>query len=394
MEKSLLQSSLLVKYLKLYEKSPRSRAFAPLAEAYRSLGMVDKALEILKKNISHHPNYTMGYIVLGACYVDIGQYPLAYATLRPIVARERDNFRLQKLFGWVCENLDNKEEALETYKALLFLNPKDLEIAAKVEFLSKHDRPIIDLESELISDENGLSVESTKIENDEDRGFLVATFNNSNSPNIQEVKKSEVDELSLWKEFNFKKDVNTSKESLEGEKLDTDKLRQEIQIESKSENKIESKNTTPPLMTHTLVDLYLRQGHVQKGIEILEQIILKNPQDQRSKDRLEKLQQEYNSNIKIDENKLEQKTDKKDADVIIKKAASLLAECDDNESQEKNTDALMDFFDKKVKNIDELFFKEEEEKKKANLKHKQKLESLLIAIKERAEDKKKNAEKI
>ena len=122
MQKSGLTSPLLVKYLDAYEKNPKSRVFAPLAETYRKLGMRDKAFEILKQGIKNHPSYLMGYLGLAFCYKDIGKLELAYSTIRPFVESSRDNIRMQKLFGSICYELNYFEEALDTYKFLLFLN--------------------------------------------------------------------------------------------------------------------------------------------------------------------------------------------------------------------------------------------------------------------------------
>ena len=57
------KSALLTKYKYLYEKNPRSKVFAPLAETYRKLGMYKEGIQILRDGIKIHPSYTLGYIV-------------------------------------------------------------------------------------------------------------------------------------------------------------------------------------------------------------------------------------------------------------------------------------------------------------------------------------------
>ena len=118
------RSSLLSKYSLMYDKNPRSRVFAPLAETYRKLGMLDEAMQILKEGIRNHPSYTLGYIVLANCYFDIQNFELAYNTIRPFVAKNLENITMQKLFAKTCINLGHLEEALQTFKYLLLLNPK------------------------------------------------------------------------------------------------------------------------------------------------------------------------------------------------------------------------------------------------------------------------------
>ena len=135
MQKQNSYSPLLLKYLKAYETNPRSRVFAPLAETYRKMGMGEKAMAILKEGIKNNPGYTLGYLGLSFCYFDQEQYSLAYTTLRPLVGESRDNLRLQKLFGNVCLQINHLEEALETFKYLLFINPRDVEVAKHVKIL-------------------------------------------------------------------------------------------------------------------------------------------------------------------------------------------------------------------------------------------------------------------
>lgn len=126
------QNPLLEKYKRLYEGNPHSTVFAPLAECYRKMGRTDKALSILREGIKANPDYLLGYLSLGQCYYDLEQFSLAYSTLKPLIEKNRENIKLQRLFAKVCENTAREGEALEAYKGLLFLNPKDSEAAYKV----------------------------------------------------------------------------------------------------------------------------------------------------------------------------------------------------------------------------------------------------------------------
>ncbi len=128
-------SSLLSKYSRLYEKNPRSRVFAPLAESYRKLGMVEEALTVLKEGIKRHPTYVMGYTVLAHCHYDLQNFELAYNTIRPFVSDNLENISLQKLFAKICVNLGYLEEALQTFKYLLLINPKDEYVSEQVKLL-------------------------------------------------------------------------------------------------------------------------------------------------------------------------------------------------------------------------------------------------------------------
>lgn len=55
-----------------------------------------------------------------------------------------------------------------------------------------------------------------------------------------------------------------------------------IKEEIHDEIKQTETNDCAPLVTHTLVDLYCGQGHIEKALEVLEKILLFNPNDQKT----------------------------------------------------------------------------------------------------------------
>ncbi|MBT3584768.1 MAG: tetratricopeptide repeat protein [Halobacteriovoraceae bacterium] len=259
-------SPILRKYLKTYEEDPRSRVFAPLAESFRKMGMVEKALAILRDGIRYHPTYTMGYLGLAFCYKDLAQFNLAYTTLRPLVSDNRDNFRLQKLFSEVCLELGNEPEALDTLKYLLFINPRDQETAEKVKSLEK---------GQVISEPEVPELES----------FSIETM--TTGPVFGEEKIDEWIQLDLSGPEAAAESTLTDQQTEEQSNWDM--------VDLKSKGRPEPIATTAPeaegpVITHTLVDLYYSQGYVDKAIEILEKILALNPGDERSSKRLEELQ--------------------------------------------------------------------------------------------------------
>ncbi len=160
---------LFEKYLKLYEDNPRSKVFAPLAECYRKMGRKDKSLTILREGIKNHPDYLLGYLGLAQCYFDLEQFSLAYKTLKPLIEKNRENIRLQRLFAKICENINYESEALEAYKFLLFLNPKDSEAAFNVR---KLEDPILRKESFLKKEE----VLQENTENEDENNWETINF--------------------------------------------------------------------------------------------------------------------------------------------------------------------------------------------------------------------------
>ena len=285
-----IKSPLLSKYLSAYKKDPRSRVFAPLAELYRELGEVEKALDILKNGIKLHPTYNMGYLGMAKCYFDLGDYNLSYTTLRPLVALTRDNIHIQKLFAKSCLELGYKEEALETYKFLLFLNPKDVESAENVKVIEANLDNICVLEEESEIGPND--------------------FNDS------PIDNEELD-IDDWIQVSFS-DKEVENENVDEENWSVSNPSEEISVIPTNDS---SKET--PVITHTLVDLYCAQGHIDKGIEILKKILELNPEDQRTQQKLTETQKLLSS---------------------IEKTENLEEAVKDDHSN------LMDFFDQEIGN--------------------------------------------
>ncbi len=275
-DKIQLLSPLFLKYQSDFEKNPRSRVFAPLAEAYRKLGMTDKAMEILSNGIRFHPTYTMGYLGLAFCYFDLKQFNLAYSTLRPLLETNRDNIRLQKLFSEICIELGKKEEALETLKYLLFINPRDKAVGELVQNLEKeieerfrpNHKPIM-IPSELLTEQNY----------DSNRGSL---FDIQKLNQSKEVLENDFDDwmaLDLNHEIKIEERQNIK---MIPQATNYDNWNLNKASELNDSHSLKEKDSSAPLLTHTLVDLYCGQGHIEKALEVLEKILLLNPNDQKT----------------------------------------------------------------------------------------------------------------
>ena len=218
-------SSALSKHLRAHQRNPASRAFAPLAQSYRELGMHREALRVLKQGLSHHPHYVAGLVVLAHVYYDTQKYRQVLKVLKPLVAKNPDHYTLQKLYAKSNLQLGLKEEALGVLKNLHFLNPKDQDIADCL-------RQLRSLEPELAR---------------------MPARNSSKSSSLEE-----------WVQVDF-----------------TEKSRA---------NDLDE--TQAPIITHTLVDLYQKQGLIHKAIEVLEKMLVIDPNDVPSQERLEKLKQD------------------------------------------------------------------------------------------------------
>ncbi|MEW6056506.1 MAG: tetratricopeptide repeat protein [Bdellovibrionota bacterium] len=123
---------LLLKYLKMFQENPRSKIFAPLAESYRKIGLVDEAIEICREGLAVHPDFIGGKVALARAYADKQSYAQVRALLAPIIEHVPDNLVAQRLLADACLSLGHVKEALESYKMLLYFNPNDHEVVGVV----------------------------------------------------------------------------------------------------------------------------------------------------------------------------------------------------------------------------------------------------------------------
>lgn len=271
----------------MYKKNPRSKVFAPLAESFRKLGMLDDALKILRDGIRNHPNYTLGYIVLAHCYFDQGKFELTYNTLRPIVAQNADNISMQKIFAQACLNLGHLEEALDTYKYLLFLNPRDKFFGEQVKKLEDdlmvgHKKLSLD---QLIKAPN---LEKLPTSESLDDDWVQVDFNQKetkaeiSSPEIKAVENDWVMEKSGIEKHPILKVDTIEPRSLEDDFF-ADEFEEFGTIEDDGPAELQSE---APIVSHTLIDLYIKQQYFDKAIELLNKILELNPHDKPTQDKL------------------------------------------------------------------------------------------------------------
>jgi tetratricopeptide (TPR) repeat protein len=300
MERKKNHSAILAKYYNLYKKNPRSRVFAPLAESYRKLGMLDEAFKILKDGIRNHPNYVLGYVVLANLYYDQERYDLTYSTLRPIINQNADNISLQKIFAQACIHLGHLDEALDTFKYLLFMNPKDKYFAQEVK----------KLEDDLLIGHKKLSLEQLiKTPDLEKTKVPLSTFDDdwvqvnfiqhqkneealSASLDNEESKILKLDDQWVMKKTGSELHPILKEEKIQEKSLEDEFFADEFEASGDiDEINSETISSDTPIISHTLIDLYCSQHYYDKAIELLEKITDLNSGDQLSIQKLEKIKQ-------------------------------------------------------------------------------------------------------
>ncbi|MDF1536630.1 MAG: tetratricopeptide repeat protein [bacterium] len=129
------------RYERMLADDPESRAFAPLAEAYRKAGRLDDAIRTARAGLEVHPGYSGGLLVLGRALYESRELDPAVDVLRKTVADSPENYLGQKFLGKALRDKGDIQGALRALEAANFLSPEDQEVALILEEMKKKAEP-------------------------------------------------------------------------------------------------------------------------------------------------------------------------------------------------------------------------------------------------------------
>ncbi len=121
-----------------WQKNPKSRAFAPLADAYRKSGMLEEALNVCLEGLKTHSEYISAHIVLGKIYLDKQMDKEAENEFQGVIQKDPDNLVSLNYLGEIYQKQRRYVEALEKFERVRKLDPFNEQIKRKCEELAKY----------------------------------------------------------------------------------------------------------------------------------------------------------------------------------------------------------------------------------------------------------------
>jgi len=110
-------------------ENPKGRNFAPLADAYRKAGELDRAVDLCKSGLERHPDYVSAYIVYGRCLIDMKNDGGAQETFQKVLSLDPENIIALKILGEIAERNNRFDEAVDWLARLLNADPMNGEAA-------------------------------------------------------------------------------------------------------------------------------------------------------------------------------------------------------------------------------------------------------------------------
>jgi tetratricopeptide (TPR) repeat protein len=110
-------------------RDPLSRAFLQLAEEYRKEGRYQEAIDVCLDGLQRHPAYHTARISLGRTYMEGGDLENARRSFVEVLDLQPENHLAAKLLAEIQKKMGDPAGAAATYRSILRYYPTDREVA-------------------------------------------------------------------------------------------------------------------------------------------------------------------------------------------------------------------------------------------------------------------------
>ncbi len=246
------------KYLAILIKDPGSMVFAPLAEAYRKAGILDEAIAVAQDGLKLHPNYVSGMVALGRAYFDKGMHAEAKEALDKVLVIAPDNI----IASNVLQEIRRQSVVSSQQSEIKGQWPEvgeQAEAEVKAEESTEEVAPVF----EVVEESEPEVIEAAELEE------------------LEEVAEAEEVETGAKAEQAYGEEI--TEELWTGETIS-----EEVKVEEQEEEVRPKKEIT----TSTIAELYIKQGYLDKAIDIYQTLYNANPYNEEIKRKLDELKKQ------------------------------------------------------------------------------------------------------
>ncbi|MFQ5456267.1 MAG: tetratricopeptide repeat protein [Nitrospirota bacterium] len=283
-------------------ENPKSKLFLPLGEEYMKCNLLDEAITVLEDGLKVYPSYLSARVLLGKVYLKKGMVESAKSLFQDVIEKNYDNILAHKQLINIFRNEGNREKALLSCRAVLSINPDDMEIKSILEEL---DMEIDGLTAEEDGSEQDESITTDEEKTEEEEASKVFEIDEddlstSNDNYSIEIKESE-DNITESEDKDTDTDLSLDEEipvpplesSIDSEPL-PDRIERNLDLTEEETGDTDTvieisdneEETGDEIVTDTLGELYIKQGYYEKGIEIYKKILESEPDNQEVEQKL------------------------------------------------------------------------------------------------------------
>jgi tetratricopeptide (TPR) repeat protein len=120
----------IAKLLEKLQKDPSSKLFVPLAEEYVKSGLLDEAMSVLKEGLQIHPTYLTARVSLGKVYLQKGLISDAKGEFEGVIKLNPDNLLAHRKLAKIYKDEGHLEASKASCNVVLSQSPADKEMKA------------------------------------------------------------------------------------------------------------------------------------------------------------------------------------------------------------------------------------------------------------------------
>jgi len=238
---------------------PASRAFVSDAKELADAGQFSKAIAVLQEGLKKYPKMVSARVLLGEIYRTSGDPALARVELEQVIKAAPDNFAAYRKLAFVYRDLEDRPAALKACETILKANPKDREMGQ--------------LRDQLQSGKGGKAKAS-------DKAAL-----------SKKGKRSEKREATKMEEAI--KEVPVTMPTVEFPVVDyaaPSPVAEHVASETAGGgHSLPMEGAGDVTDTEMLAELYISQGHPEKGLEVYRRLAAREPDNLRLHEKIQRL---------------------------------------------------------------------------------------------------------
>jgi tetratricopeptide (TPR) repeat protein len=251
-------------------KDPHSKLFFPLAEEYITAGRLQEAITLLRTGIKAHPDFLSARVALGKALLSKGQTEEAQHEFEQVVTANPDNLLAHKKLAGIYFKAGDVRKALASCEAILAVNPMDAEavrLRTQIGTLPPEEEPTVQMQ---VPASASAEAEATVVDRAPERDESV-------EPTVTLVQPSDLEPTVVEPTLV----APTSAPEPSGSPIDADIAEAtEVAAAPGREVPAPAEAADESLATVSLADLYVAQGHYQRGIAMYRTLLERTPHDQ------------------------------------------------------------------------------------------------------------------